>query len=186
MVEKKETKRKLWERGKAIPIIDVKTRSLEEKEARVNEMIKTLPQEEKKEKEKNKWGRPKVMTANTLQKIKLCFAVGMTDTQACYFCWISERALYDYQKKSPKFMQEKDVLKESITMQARVNVWRSIKSWSVTDSWRWLEKKDLSFIPKLQVWAEITTQMSEEDRKMYDKILQNNLLSWANKKQQKT
>jgi hypothetical protein len=36
-------------------------------------------------------------------------------------------------------------------MQARVNIWRSIKSGSVWDSKWWLEKKDSSFINKAEI-----------------------------------
>ncbi len=185
VVEKKETKKKVWERWKAKSIIDPKKDiSLKDKQNIVNELVKQLPQEKEKTNKKTT-GRPEVITEATLQKLKLCFAVWMTDSQACYFCWIWERSLYYYQEKHPEFLQEKDVLKESITMQARVNIWRSIKAWNVADSWKWVERKDSSFTPKLQVNGSISSDMSEEDKEMYDKILQNNLLLWWKKEMKK-
>jgi hypothetical protein len=48
-------------------------------------------------------------------------------------------------------MQEKKILKENISLQARVNIGRSIKSGSVQDSWKWLEKKDKDFVPKFKL-----------------------------------
>lgn len=174
---KNSLKKKPGQRWKAKPVVDVKKKTLKEKTDIVEDLSSKLP-EEKEEKNSN-WSK-KVMNIATLQKLKLCFAVWMTDSQACYFCWISERSLYKYQKENPEFLQEKDVLKESITMQARVNVWRSIKSGSVWDSWKWLEKKDASFIPKLNLSWTVQTEMSPEDKKMYDKILQANkaLFKW--------
>jgi wyosine [tRNA(Phe)-imidazoG37] synthetase (radical SAM superfamily) len=62
------------------------------------------------------------MTASVVDKLKLCFSVGMNDEQSCYFCQISTDALYKYQRGHKEFIKEKEVLKESITMQARVNI----------------------------------------------------------------
>jgi hypothetical protein len=66
-------------------------------------------------------GRPAKMTPRTIQKLKLCFAVGMTDLQACYFSEVSKSTLYEYQRENPDFLEEKEILKESITLQARSN-----------------------------------------------------------------
>lgn len=171
MTVKKETKKKKhWERWKAKSIINIKNKSLKEKINVVKKLEKELPKEDEKE-EKNKWWRPEVITPAVVSKLKLCFSVWMTDEQACYFCWITKTPFYEYQKKNPKFKEEKEILKESITMQARVNVWKSIKNWNVTDSWRWLEKKDNSFIPKMQVGWEFKIEMTEEQKKKESKLL---------------
>jgi len=155
MVSKKEVnKKKSGQRWKAKPIINVNKISLKDKENFVKDLEKKLPEEQTNKidnKGKNKWWRPTVMTERVIDKLKLCFSVGMTDEQACYFCKISTDVLYKYQRETPEFIKEKGILKESITMQSRVNIWRSIKSWSVWDSWKWLEKKDPSFIPKSEV-----------------------------------
>lgn len=169
MEKKKETKKnKIWERWKAKAIINPKDKTLKEKENIVKEMEKDLPEEQVKIKDKKKSWRPEVINNSTLQKLKLCFSVWMTDSQACYFCWIWERSLYYYQEKHPEFLQEKDVLKESITMQARVNVWRSIKNWNVVDSWKWLEKKDSEFKNVLKVEWELN--VSPKAQKLINKL----------------
>ena len=129
--------------------------NFEQKKKIVEELEWELPPGER-EKEENKWLRPKKIDDRTLQKLKLCFSVGMTDQQAAYFCGISERTLYSYQKKNTRFMQEKKILKENISLQARVNIGRSIKSGSVQDSWKWLEKKDKDFVPKFKLEWEVS------------------------------
>lgn len=170
MWTKKEIqKKKQGERGKA-KAIPIKDNSLENKVKIVKELEKELPKNN--EEKDNKWpGRRTVMTQSAIDKLKLCFSVGMTDEQSCYFCQISTDALYKYQRENPEFIKEKEILKESITMQARVNVWRSIKTWNVWDSWKWLEKKDSSFIPKMQFAWDIKVEMTETQKKKEQKLL---------------
>jgi len=153
--------------------------SLKNKEERVDELSgKFIWWNKKKNDEKNdenKRGRPKKMTEDTIQKIKLCFAVGMTDREACYFCWIRESTLYAFQNENQDFLDEKDILKDTVSLQSRINIWKAIRKWSVADSWKRLEKKDSSFIPKMKFEWWLPVKMSEEDKSMYDKILKNNL-----------
>lgn len=154
------------------------------KEEIAEELINKLPPPEEKNKPPKWPGRKEKITENILQKLKVCFAVGMTDPQACYFCQISERTLYNYQVKNPEFVQEKEILKTSISLQAKFNIWRTIKIeeakayWWTGNSWKWLEKKDPEFRDKIQIDWNITTQMSDEDKEIYNKILQKNLKIW--------
>jgi hypothetical protein len=46
----------------------------------------------------------------------------MTDEQACYFSGVKERTLYYYQNRHPELLQEKEILKDNITLQSRLNV----------------------------------------------------------------
>lgn len=168
MANKKETKKRHWERWKAKPIIDIKNQDLESKVEIVEELEKELP--EWNDNLNSNWSK-KAISESVLQKLKLCFAVWMTDKQACYFCWISERSLYYYQEKNPDFLQEKEILKESVTMQARVNIWRSIKSWNVWDSWKRVTLRDPAFTPKLNVWWEVKTTITKEQKEKEQKLL---------------
>ncbi len=162
MAVKKETlKKKQGGRGKAKPIIDTKKKTLNEKIEVVKALEKDLPKNQKESTKKNtrkttkpKGGRPPVITQSVLDKLKLCFSVSLTDEEACYFCWISTDALYKYQRENPEFIKEKKILKDSITMQSKVNIWWSIKKWNVQDSKWWLEKKDKDFINKWVVEVE--------------------------------
>lgn len=151
------------------------------KEEIATDIISKIPNGEKEDDKKNtkKWpGRPDKITYTTLQKLKVCFAVGMTDEFACYYCGISKSTLYNYQNENPEFMEEKDILKQSITLHSKFNIWKAIKEWSVSDSWKRLEKKDPEFRDKIQIDWNITTQMSQEDKEIYNKILQKNLKIW--------
>lgn len=154
------------------------------KEEIASDLINKIPPTDKKNKS-TKWiWRPGKITDEILHKLKVCFAVGMTDPQACYFCEIAERTLYNYQNKNPKFVQEKEILKTSISLQAKFNIWRTIKVeeakayWWTSNSWKWLEKKDPEFKEKLQIDWNMTTQMSEEDKAIYNTILQRNKIIW--------
>lgn len=111
-------------RWKAKPIVDTKKFPLKNKEKIVSEISKNIWKKSPQKTKNNVW-RPTKMTDSILDKLRLCFSVGMTDEQACYFCQISTDVLYKYQRSNFEFIKEKGVLKESITMQARVNVWRS-------------------------------------------------------------
>lgn len=148
--------------------------TLKQKESVVEDIANKLPVWE--EKNLNKWmWRPPIMTDMTLQKLKLCFAVGMTDQQACYFSQISTSKLYQYQQENPDFLEEKEVLKDSISLQARLNIWANIKKWDSADSKWWLTMRDKDFTNKLQLqwWSPLT--LSEEDKVIYEKILKNNI-----------
>ena len=50
-------------------------------------------------------GRPTVITDKVLTELKTAFCMDCTDTEACIFADISEKTLYNYQKKNPEFLQ---------------------------------------------------------------------------------
>lgn len=134
-------KKKVGERWKAKPIISTKNISLEQKKETVDVLMEKIPEVEKEG--ERKWpGQPVKMTEKMLQKLDLCFSVAMTDEQACFHCGISTSTLYNYQHNHPEYLERKDILKQSITMQARVNVWKIIKKWWEASSWKRLEKMD--------------------------------------------
>ena len=157
----KKLKKKAWK----IP--------LKQKKKRVEELEEWLWKEEN-EWENSMW-RPTIMTPMTIQKLKLCFAVGMTDLQACYFSEVSKSTLYEYQGENPDFLEEKEILKESITLQARLNIWWNIKKWDTNDSKWWLTMRDKDFMNKLNLVWWNANALSEEDKELYNKILKNNI-----------
>jgi len=147
--------------------------TLKEKQERVDELEEWLWKDNNES--ENSMGRPPKMTPNTIQKLKLCFEVGMTDLQACYFSEVSKSKLYEYQVENPDFLEEKEILKDSITLQARLNIWWNIKKWDTNDSKWWLTMRDKDFMNKLNiVWWSIP-KLDEEDKKRYDLILKNNI-----------
>ena len=71
---------------------------------------------------KDGFGRPTVITKPTLLKLDEAFAMGCTDTEACFYANISTTTFYEYQKKTPDFKERKEQLKENPVMLARKSV----------------------------------------------------------------
>lgn len=99
------------------------------------------------------------MTAVALQKLKHAFSMGLPDEQACLYAEIAPSTLYNYQNKHPEFLERKKLLKQNITMHARLNIAERVQLWSAEDSWKWLERKERSeFAPKEQQTIQIANQ----------------------------
>lgn len=181
-----EEKKKI-QRWKAKPIKSVKKIDSKLKEKTAEEIIKKpikkttkKPTKKPVKKEPKKIWAPVKINYATLQKLKICFAVWMTDEEACYFCQISTSTLYNFQKENPDFLEEKDILKKNINLQAKLNIWTAIKNKSVADSWKRLEKKDPEFSNKTKIDLNFQWELTEEDKEMYNLILEKNkkLLIW--------
>ena len=76
----------------------------------------------------NKGGRPTVMTAETIQRLRDAYAMDCTDEEACSHANIGRRTLYDYQEKNPDFIEEKEKLKQKPFLLARNSIIQGIKS----------------------------------------------------------
>lgn len=85
-------------------------------------------------------GRPEKIDKAKLQKLEIAFGYGCTDEEACAFAKISPSTLYNYQQENPKFLEEKDGLKQMPNLQARKVVVEGMKSDPSIGQW-WLEKK---------------------------------------------
>lgn len=81
------------------------------------------------------------VTTEVLQKLRLYFSLWFSDEKACYYANISTSTLYNYQKKYPCFLEEKNMMKETLTDEAKIVVAKSIKSWDLQSCWKYLEKK---------------------------------------------
>lgn len=75
---------------------------------------------------KIKEGRPTVMTKETLNKLEEVFAIGGSDTEACFYADISPRTLYKYQEEHPDFIQRKEALKEKPILKARQTIVKAL------------------------------------------------------------
>lgn len=71
-------------------------------------------------------GRPQVMTEVTLQKLEQIFAIGGTDTEACFYAGIAPSTLYNYQNEHPKYLERKEALKEQPILKARQTVVKAL------------------------------------------------------------
>lgn len=75
-----------------------------------------------KSKKKGKGGRPTRMTIEVLNKLNEAFAFDCTDEEACLYAEITPKTLYNYQKKSPEFLQRKQLLKQTPFLLARQSI----------------------------------------------------------------
>ena len=55
--------------------------------------------------------RPTKMTNVTIGKLEEAFALGCSDSEACFYADINPDTLYDYCKKNPQFSERKALLK---------------------------------------------------------------------------
>jgi hypothetical protein len=85
-------------------------------------------------------GRPTIFTDSALHKLEEAFAIGASDTEACFYADVGTSALYNYQKEHPEFVERKNALKERPVLLARQTVVKAIE----TDSdlaFKYLERK---------------------------------------------
>lgn len=94
-------------------------------------------------------GRPTIMTPEIISKLEDVFALGGTDEEACFYAGIGKSTLYNYQEKSPDFVERKEALKLKPVLKARQTM---IKDLDNVDSAKWyLEKKEPTFKNRIDV-----------------------------------
>lgn len=110
-----------------------------------------------------KVGRPTVMTKETLDKLELLFAKGLTDREACVIADINPQTLYNYCNENPDFLERKEELKKHPTAKARLNVTEAIEKGDADMSKWWLERKAKDeFSTKQTVEGEIKVTKLED------------------------
>ena len=72
-------------------------------------------------------GRPTIMTPEVIEKLEEAFAWGCTDIEACLWADIGEKTLYNYQEKTPGFVQRKERLKQTQILKARQSISSAMK-----------------------------------------------------------
>ena len=106
--------------------------------------------------EKNKVGRPTVMTPEMVSKLEEGFMKGFTDAECCLYCGISKQALYDYCNKYPEFTDRKEDLKKHPAIQAKLNILDSINDGDKDISKWYLERKNKDeFSLKQEIAADV-------------------------------
>ena len=91
---------------------------------------------------KNKGGRPTKMTEETVKKLEEAFKMDFNDSEACSYTGISREIYYTHRKKDQIFLDRMDSAKLWVGIKAKKVVASAITdNGSVTDSWKWLEKR---------------------------------------------
>ena len=84
-------------------------------------------------------GRPTVMTPEIISKLEDAFALGCSDSEACFYAGIGQSTLYSYQEDHPEFVERKEQLKEKPILKARQTI---VKGLDDPDNAKWyLERK---------------------------------------------
>lgn len=112
----------------------------------------------------NKGGRPTVMTEAMIGKLEMLFTKGLTDREACLIADISPSTLYDYCNEHPEFAERKELLKEQIKTQAKLNVAEAIAEKKDIDMSKWyLERKARDeFSTKQEISGDIKVKKLED------------------------
>ena len=104
--------------------------------------------------------RPRIVDKDVVAKLEDAFSKGCTITEACLLSEISRDAYYDYIKINPEFSHKVEMLKERVTLHARMNIAASIKAGDLADSKWYLERKAKNEF-SLRTENEITMKDSE-------------------------
>lgn len=86
-------------------------------------------------------GRPRAVSREVLQKLEYAFVHGLSDREASIYAGISKSTLYNYCKKHPEFLDQKEDLKSGVKMRAKLNVAEEIDKGNLELSLWYLEHK---------------------------------------------
>lgn len=110
---------------------------------------------------KSKVGRPTVMTKEMLDKLEMLFAKGLTDREACLIADINPSTLYNYCNDHPDFLERKELLKEKVKIQAKLNIAEAIEKKDIDNSKWYLERKAKDeFSAKQMIEADLNTEVT--------------------------
>ena len=118
--------------------------------------------------------KPKAITPEKLTILKMAFAVGATDVQACFLAEISDKTLYRYQDEHPGFSQYKKELKNMPQLKAKLVLMELMSNAKVDVKERMLRfalKKDPDFGDSEQGSGNILIQQNFNPRSMSDEEL---------------
>lgn len=85
--------------------------------------------------------RPKKINDDVLRKLEDGFIKGLSDREACLYADIAPSTLYDYCKQQPAFSERKELLKNQVKVQAKLNVAEEVNNGNIDLSKWYLERK---------------------------------------------
>lgn len=104
-----------------------------------------------------KLGRPTKITPLAVKKMEEVFAIGGSDSEACFYANISRQTFYQYLKLHPEFNDRIDALREKPILKARQTI---IKNLDEPETSKWyLERKKKS---EFSTRTELTGQDGEK------------------------
>lgn len=86
-------------------------------------------------------GRPTDFTPEALEKLMRAFAMGLNNDQCCLYADVGRTAFYNYCRNNPEFTERRDLLRQSPSLKAKVNIVQAINDGDEDLSKWWLERK---------------------------------------------
>lgn len=111
------------------------------------------------------------MTEKTLGLLKEAFLMGCTDEEACLYAEINPDTLYSYQKRNPKYAEQKEHWKQKPILKARQTVNSNLENIS-TATWYLERKKKDEFSAKQDFGGSIDVPGLQELAKSVKQILE--------------
>jgi len=94
-----------------------------------------------KQLDKQKYGRPTVITDDVIRKLEVAFAAGFGVTASCYYSGISTSTYYEHISLNKKFSDKMTLAQEFSTHRARQVILQAINNGDVKAAQWWLEHK---------------------------------------------
>jgi hypothetical protein len=117
-------------------------------------------------------GRKSAVDDEALAKLRYAFMVGANDQEACDYAGISVSALQNYQEKNPEFKPEKEGLKNTRVMKARIKVFGDIDASTEVAKWNLEKLRKKEYGNKLSLDGVIFNgEISPEHQAIADKLL---------------
>ena len=111
---------------------------------------------------KSNAGRPTVMTPETIRKLEEGFTKGLSDLESCLYAGISAPPFYEYLQKHPEFAERRDLLKNNVRMQAKINIHTEVAAGDARTSQWYLERRDPEYANKSETKT-VTLTAAEAD-----------------------
>lgn len=109
------------------------------------------------------------MTPDTIHKLEEGFSKGLSDREACLYAGIVPQTLYTYGQENPGFLERRDLLKENVRMQAKINIHTEVAAGDARTSQWYLERRDPEFREKQQI--DTTVRLKDDAADLADAAL---------------
>lgn len=112
------------------------------------------------DKQPRKVGRPTIMTADVLAKLRNAFSFACPDEEACAYAGISVDVLYDFQRANPEFAKEKRELKMKPQLAVRQMLVKNIDKDLAHARWYATKKLPREFGEKMEVTTTVVHKLN--------------------------
>lgn len=111
---------------------------------------------------KHPGGRPTVMTPEVIRKLEDGFTKGLSDLEACLYAGIGKTPFYEYLQENPEFAERREMLKNNVRMQAKINIHTEVAAGDARTSQWYLERRDPEYANKSETKT-VTLTAAEAD-----------------------